>query len=142
MVKLGGLVRILSTAIVPRVSKHLLVLSQWVLHPWWLNLYWPNLWMLHSLWLHMLGLHPMELLLVAVVRLSIDVVCLRGLLMGMLLLKDDIRVIIVNRLDLLIASIITSVVAARNHGLAAEESEEHVLNLVTSFLKHILYSVH
>ena len=142
MVKLGGLVRILSTAIVSRVSKHLLVLSQWVLHPWWLNLYWPNLWMLHSLWLHMLGLHPMELLLVAIVRLSIDVVCLRGLLMGMLLLKDDIRVIFVNRLDLLIASIITSVVAARNHGQAAEESEEHVLDLVTSFLKHILYSVH
>ena len=62
--------------------------------------------------------------------------------MGMLLLRDDIRVIIVNRLNLLIASIITSVVAARNHGQAAEESEEHVLNLVTSFLKHILYSVH
>ena len=84
----------------------------------------------------------MELLLFAIVRLSIDIVCLRGLLMGMLLLKDDIRVIFVNRLDLLIASIITSVVAARNHGQAAEGSEEHVLNLVTSFLKHILYSVH
>ena len=40
----------------------------------------------------MLRVHPMKLLLVAVVRLGVDVVCLRGLLMWMLLLKDDIRV--------------------------------------------------
>ena len=92
MVKLRGLLRSLPTAIVTMVSKHLLVLSWWVLHPWWLKLRWPNLWMLHSLRLHMLRVHPMGLLLVAVVGLGIGVVCSRGLLMWMLLLKDDIRV--------------------------------------------------
>ena len=57
----------------------------------------------------------MGLVLVVIVRLVVGEVCLWILLRWSLLLKDDIRVRNVNRLNLLIASIIAFVEAASNH---------------------------
>ena len=90
----------------------------------------------------MLWLHPMGLLLVVKVRLFVGEVLLWILRRWTLLLKDDIRVRNVKRLNLPIASIMASVVAARNHDQAAVESVHHVVNLLTDLQKKRFYSAH